>query len=299
MIYRKAFTLLELIFVIVIMGIIGKFGTEFLAQAYKEFIFSNVNNTLQSKSAAAIELISKKLQYRIKDSMIVRSDVNYSNFTTLDDAKGNSWRIYEWIDGDFDGYRGSSSTLPNWSGFIDLNKSTKTKIISPQTNTTATDNLIKLLSYENSDINNSALYFLVPNAQDIRRGYGWDGNLTEIKSQNGAMHPIHTTSEINQFAPDENNFTSITEYYKLAWSAYAIKLSPDGNLTLYYDYQPWEDRGTGEGENYKNDAKKVLLMQDVDTFRFQKIGKVINIQLCIKSDLINGGYALCKEKTIF
>jgi len=39
---RAAFTMIELIFVIVVMGIIGKFGVEFLAQAYKSFIFSSV-----------------------------------------------------------------------------------------------------------------------------------------------------------------------------------------------------------------------------------------------------------------
>ena len=69
---RSAFTMIELIFVIVVMGIIGKFGVEFLAQAYKSFIFSNVNNTLHSKSASAVEFIASRLQYRIKDSLIMR-----------------------------------------------------------------------------------------------------------------------------------------------------------------------------------------------------------------------------------
>ena len=44
---RFAFSMLELIFVIVILGVLSKFGVEFLAQAYNNFIFSKINNTLQ------------------------------------------------------------------------------------------------------------------------------------------------------------------------------------------------------------------------------------------------------------
>ena len=52
--FRNAFTMLELIFVIVIIGILSKFGVEFIAQSYKGFIVSNINNTLQSQSATAV-----------------------------------------------------------------------------------------------------------------------------------------------------------------------------------------------------------------------------------------------------
>ena len=68
--FRNAFTMIELIFVIVIMGILGKFGTEFLIQTYNNFIFTKVNNTLQSNSAQTIEFIASRLQHRIKDSVI-------------------------------------------------------------------------------------------------------------------------------------------------------------------------------------------------------------------------------------
>ena len=63
--------MLELVFVIVVIGIIGKFGLEFIAQAYKHFIFSNINHSLQAKSTTAIEQISSRLRYRIKKSVII------------------------------------------------------------------------------------------------------------------------------------------------------------------------------------------------------------------------------------
>ncbi len=44
-------------------------------------------------------------------------------------------------------------------------------------------------------------------------------------------------------------------------------------------------------------------MENVSTFRFKSVGSVIKIQVCVKSDIIDGnaagGYSLCKEKTIF
>lgn len=73
---RFAFTMLELIFVIVVMGILGTYGVEFLARAYESFIFSKINYDLQSKSGATVEFISKRLEHRIKRS------VRYHNLDT-------------------------------------------------------------------------------------------------------------------------------------------------------------------------------------------------------------------------
>jgi len=114
---HKAFTMIELIFVIVIMGIIGKFGVEFLAQTYKNFIFSSVNNSLQSKSAMAVEFIATRLQYRIKDSLIARVNTG-TNAVGIGSATGSTYTVLEWVAMDIDGYRGS--TTPNWSGIADL-----------------------------------------------------------------------------------------------------------------------------------------------------------------------------------
>ncbi|MBD3825184.1 MAG: protein containing prepilin-type N- cleavage/methylation domain protein, partial [Epsilonproteobacteria bacterium] len=43
---RAAFSMIELVFVIVALGIIGKFGVEFLAQAYNNYVYSSINNQL-------------------------------------------------------------------------------------------------------------------------------------------------------------------------------------------------------------------------------------------------------------
>lgn len=288
---RYAFSMLELVFVIVIMGILGKFGVEFLANAYNTFIFTQVNTTLQSNSTAAVEFIAKRLEHRIKDSIIARkSGGDFDALGSVDTANASSYTILEWVATDRDGFRGDSTPL--WSGIADLNSTSDgTKITSPETNTTAINALIKILSNDNSDLNDAALYF-IGSSSDISTNYGWDANTTTIDTQNGAMHPInYVTGNANEFFPDDTNFTDVSEYYKLAWTANAVVLA-DNNLTFYTDYQPWD------GDSYTDASKQNLLMQNVDTFQFIAVGSIVKIQVCVKTDLVED-YSLCKEKTIY
>jgi hypothetical protein len=299
--------MLELVFVIVIMGIIGKFGVEFLAQAYRSFIFSSVNHQLQANSGSAVEFIAKRLEYRIKDSVIARTGLN-----ALFDAIANvepdptikSYTVLEWVSADSDGFRGT--TNPYWSGVLDVDNgaANATTLVSPETNTTAINALINVLSDGNASVNDAALFFVGAN-NDIN-AYGWNG--VALGDQNLTMHPINAiVGQIDRFAPAVGNFAGqdVYEYYKLAWTANAIVMENYninqyagknmGDLVLYYDYQPWNgdmfyDAGKG--------IKKETLMQNVSTFQFMSIGSIIKIQVCAKSDLIEE-YSLCKEKTVF
>ena len=315
---HNAFTMIELIFVIVIMGIIGKFGVEFLAQSYRDFIFSKINHELQATSAAAVEIIAARLQHRIKDSVIARTAPPPSVPVAIANADGSlaTYTVLEWIGVDEEGFQGNSDTnsipyLPNWSGIIDVdnNLSNSTVLVSPETNTTSTNTMINNLSYGTTTLNDAAIFFPGANSA-TKTDYGWDGNISNINTQNGAMHPIKSNGIPNQFVPATGTFTGIDiyEYYKLAWTAYAIVHEANGTLRLYWNYQPWKDRnGDGKGDQF-NDAgipvKSAVIMENVSTFQFIAIGDIIKIQVCTKSTVIDGindgqGYSLCKEKTIF
>lgn len=287
----SGFTMMELVLVIVVMGLLSKYGVEFMAQAYKGFIFSKINNSLQNKSATAVEFISKRLSYRIKDSVIARK--TDGSFTSIQNASGDTYTILEWVGSDIDNLRGDA--LPNWSGIIDLNAGDATNLHSPDTNTTALNNFINILSNGNTGLADSAIYFIGSNS-DVNSSYGWNG-VAISDQEDAAMHPITYGSSPTDFSSSiADDFTSVDiyEYYKLAWTAYAIELTDDGNLTLYYDYQPWK------GESYTdNGVKSSLIMQNIDTFQFRSIGSLIKIQVCVNSPLTNQEYSICKEKTIF
>jgi len=291
---RTAFSMIELVFVIIIMGILGKFGVSFLFQAYNSFIGSKVNNELQAESESAIEFSASRLQYRIKDSVVIRRDLNDSNVTAIADANDSNYTALEWVGADSDGFRGDK--LPNWSGIIDIDLSDKDKLYSPETNTTKENNLIQALSNNSTDINDSAIYFLGSDS-DIHTGYGWEDQITD---QNRTMHPINSDTNISIFVPASTTtgtFHDVGEQYKLAWSAYALSLedynttTKMGNLYFYYNFQPWN------GIKAK-DGNRTLLMQNVSTFQFTSVGSLLKLQICVKSDL-KENYSLCKEKTIF
>lgn len=282
---KRAFTLIELIFVIVIMGILSKYGIELLFQAYRNFIFSKTNNALQSESEAAVETIAARLMYRIKDSAIARQPlVTYQPVASSTLAEAAT--VLEWIGYDIDGQRGDGTqTAPLWSGVIDLDLSAAAVLNLPQTDTTKMNTLIGALSNGTSAYNDGAFYFIGSDS-DTMDGYGWGA---AIADQTRTMHPITDAGGTNIF-----NFAGVDvyEYYQFAWTAYAVAHEGD-ELALYYNYQPWH------GQAY-TDGTRVLLMSNVDTFRFTGVGSIIKIQVCVNSDLIvDEEYSLCKEKTVF
>ena len=311
---RKAFTMIELIFVIVIMGIIGKFGVEFLAQAYQNFISSSINNRLQSNTTSAVEFISSRLQYRIKASTIARETNGATPpYTLLSDYFTATAPILEWVGADIDGLRGT--TTPHWSGIIDLNStiSHATALRSPGTNTGNLNTHISTVSNGSANINDAAIYFVNPDAIPSAEGWGWDGNGAGFDTQindpanPNQIHPIRSTGTVTDFLPQRGDKTATNtlagveafEFYQLAWSAYAVGIAPadwdgqKGTLRLWYNYQPWQ------GEVY-TDGNSSVIMEDVSSFRFIASGSLVKIQVCVKSDLLaDEEYAICKEKTVF
>jgi prepilin-type N-terminal cleavage/methylation domain-containing protein len=277
---RRAFTMIELVFVIVIMGIIGKFGVEFLARAYESFFITTLQNRLQQQSEAAVTQIAARLQYRIKSSVVMS-------------AGGNK---LEWVGYDIDGWRGhwdstANMNLPNWSGFINIDVSTTPNInflSTPESNTSAISNTIAALSGDKT-ISNAAIFFT---GASNPTSTIWDGNVSDQAGE--LAHPIKA-SGTSGFATDVDNFSDVDvyEFYKLAWSAYTVELNTSSNkLILYYNYQPWN------GDTNSN-ANQSILMENVDSFNYQTIGDLIKVQVCVHGDNIGENISVCKEKTVF
>lgn len=287
---RYAFTMLELLFVIVIMGILGKFGVEFLARAYDNFIFAKINNDLQAKSASTVEFIAKKLEYRIKKSArSINTSSGAINYI-MGGISDPTADVLEWIGTDVENFRGSS--VPLWSGIIDLSSSTGTTLVSPGSDFATLDTNILTLSDGTTGLDDAAVYFL-----DTRLKPSGTDYFGFYSATNQTLHPIQSTAVNNEINASLSG-QEVSEYYQLTWTAYAIRMenydatTKMGDLYLYYNYQPWK------GETYSADGTKVLLAKDINSFRFRSAGSLIKIQVCAKSDLTEE-YALCKEKTVF
>ena len=312
---RAAFTFIELIFVIVIIGILAKYGVEFFAQAYRNYIYQQIASKLQDTSSSALELIAGKLQYRIRDSVIVRdlSNTNWvTNFKALEGKHSTfGYDVLEWIGYDIESFRGNANAQPLWSGIIDKEYAHSTPvpadIYTPGTDTSAINTNIKILSGGRSSINDSAIY-IMSSESDVKSDYGWSG--IPINDQNHAMHPIHvSTAGLDHFASaNAQNFAALNSSlkdarYKLCWSAYAVVFDPiRRRLWLYYDYQPWH------GEKFMQ-GRRVLIMDKVSTFRKRQSFGVIKIQVCTVNEFDDRNVStaraeqenisVCKEKTIY
>jgi len=298
---RAAFTMIELVMVIVVMGIVASIGSDIIVNLYENYIKTRAINRLQTQSELVLNQIAKRLESRVKDSVIARQSgsANFLNYVTLTDAN-DSYQILEWIGKDTESFNGIKN--PGWSGFIDLDNPQSTnpnlKTIGSELNTT--NAIIKALSnnqvslLQGDGLQKPAIIFKgnsIFNLDD----FGWngvDGNYTHKVSYTAGSNDILNFEEANK--P-----TEIFEQYDLAWSAYAIV--PEGNqndfnLTLHYNYQPWEN------ERYdQNTTSKSVLIEHASTFKFTKIGDTIRLKLCIHDNNQSGNYdfAFCKEKVVY
>ncbi|MDY0121677.1 MAG: type II secretion system protein [Sulfurimonas sp.] len=293
---KKGFSMLELIFVIVVIGILSKFGVEFLAQAYRNFIFSNINNRLQAQSEAAVEFIAKRLEHRLKGSEVAREGLAEAATSIKNDTvSGETWTVLEWVGEDVDGLRGDTAAY--WSGILDLDdlSTTNANLVSPGTNS----NLLatNITNLGGTGLADAAISF-VRGTQDIT-GYGWDGTGLVANNAGRSIHPIGANGSVltGNFADVE-----VYEFYKLSWTAYGILHDENDNLWLYYNYQPWN------GDIITTHNTRELIMENVSSFQFRPVDDLLKIQVCVHSDgiidgdattTVSGEYAICKEKTVF
>ncbi len=301
---KKAFTLLELILVVIIMGIIAVIGTDVITNLYEGYMRSYSINRLESQTNTVLNQIVKRLQNRIKDSLIAVKPSGV--YKALDDPSlDNTYTILEWIGVDNEGFKGEYDNtknfyVPGWSALIDINSSqtNKSQVKTPGSALSIADRIINALS--NGEVNLSgasstpALIFKGFDHMD-KSEFGWSGtgdhNFTYNIKRNG--EDILIFSDTAQATATKD----IYERYAVSWSAYAIVPvvtgTNDMNLTLYYNFQPWE------GETYQN-GKSAVLAEHVSSFRFKQVGQTLRVKLCIHDDNRSGfDFAVCKERAIF
>lgn len=282
---RKGFTLLELIFVIVIMGILAKFGTELLYKTYENYVYSNVFNRLQDQSEMAVKLIANRLQYRIKDSTIKRTTFNSAPAIPIGNDTAGGELVVEWMGTDIDGLRGTGR--PEWSGFIDLSDSNATALSTPGS------------GY--GDNTDGAVFFIGSDV-DLNANFGWDNAGTPLATQAAAIHRVKFATNGTRrllLADGTDDFSNavggVYEFYQFTQSAYGVYLDTGTNkLYFYHDYEPWAGQSMADGEHE-------LIMENVKSFDFTALGDILIVQVCVSDMGVTGvgEYAICKEKVVF
>lgn len=304
---RKAFSLLELIFVITILGIVASIGSSIVVKVYESYIMQRSIHNASIKTELAINQLANRLIYRIDTSVVARRPGNLNNAIPIDivpldnlqPAQANTHTILEWIGYDNDGF--STQNPPAWSGFTDLAASNFAQIRTTGSNLNAE---IPILQNLFLNMQNPALIFAT---NDFRNTIAYNAGCLYNTLGNGCIFPVNVN------APTRLNFTAVgnrvagdmiySEFYKLAASAYAVVPMPQGagnrtvnntevwDLILHFDYQPWE------GENYLNGIRSMLL-HNVSVFRFTQEQNSVRIKLCTIETIGATDISICKEKAV-
>jgi prepilin-type N-terminal cleavage/methylation domain-containing protein len=304
---KKAFTMLELIFVIIILGIVASIGSELIVKVYESHIIQKTTHKASIKSELAINQIANRLLYRIDKSLLARipgqlgtaspTDVYPVNQVPLSDV--NNYIALEWIALENDGL--TQTNQPAWSGFADLASSTYSSVIttgSTLTNeTTILNNLAGGTTSATTD--RPAIIF---NTDRYRNSINYDPLCMYVN--NGCIFPVAIGTDTNlTFAAGGDRVAGdmvYSEFYTLTASAYAIV--PENNTTvngvttwdlvLYSNYQPWL------GENYTNGNSSVLA-RNVSVFRFKQEVNSVRVKLCTVARLNETDQiSTCKEKAV-
>lgn len=293
---RPAFTLLELVVVIVVFGIVASIGADIISSMYKNYLRTRTINRLQAQTEITLEQIAKRLQYRVKESVIVRQQNGILLPLSSDDVN-ETHTILEWIGYSNESLRGT--TVPLWTGLIDFddpntNKGAKT-LVSPGSNFTSTGALMNVLTNGDVDLTAGKEAALIFKRPSNPAEFGWrDDNNTD--GSNALKVRVGTNQDeldINSTLPDD-----IYEHYYLAHTAYALEPvgnTNDFNLTLRYNYQPWL------GQFYTAGSEAVMA-QNVRLFRFRQDANLIRLKLCLHDNNQTGVgdfIVTCKEKVVF
>ena len=304
---KRAFTLLELIIVIVILGIIAMMSFNAIMNIYSNYFQTRTVNELETQTEIALEQISKRLEHRIKPSVIARK--HSGGFLPLNDSRVNlnsGYEILEFIPYAYEIFNDvpSGNKAGRYSGYADLTKSSPaTGLISPGSNfsTEVVETIKDLTCKENAsgcvdfkDKDGGVVAIFSDVYYDVQNSFGYKGILNLDIAKVGVKSIDGDTLEISGFANKQ-----ISEQYHLAYTANAIvpKQSADPkdtangfDLNLYYDYRPWM------GQGYKN-GEKATLAKNVTRFVFIEKNGVIVLKLCMRAK--NSEITICKSKAVY
>ena len=320
---KRAFTLLELVVVIVVLGIIAMMSFNAIMNIYSNYFQTRTVNELETQTEIALEQISKRLEHRIKPSVIARK--TDGAFLALNDSGVNlnaEYEILEFIPYAYEIFNDVISLDANdhvieqggkagrYSGYADLAKSSPaTGLISPGSNfTTGVVETIKDLTCR-EDTNATCVDFAKKDGgvvaifsdvyYNVQSSFGYSNGTVPVSldiAKVGVKSTDGDTLEISGFSGKQ-----ISEQYHLAYTANAIvpeqsadpKDTANGvfDLNLYYDYRPWMR------EKYKPNGEKATLAKNVTRFVFTEKNGVIVLKLCMRAK--NSEITICKSKAVY
>jgi len=334
---KRAFTLLELIVVLVILGILATIATEILLKVYKNYAFTKATNSLAYKTDLVLNTIASKLETRIPNTVIA-SECNISNneckdgnvkgFVSISDinaSNASKYPVIEWINKDIYSKRGEwnlslKRVTPGWAGFVDLNKTIINNpnggdynITIPYSDINVTSDILtayfdswglNINTADPNDVYNKKYATLIFSGADgrgdfidINQSYGWYS--TPAKNVYEII-PI-TKDVIRVKEINHSNQATVYEGFYISNGAFAIVpvYSADTND---FNLTLKQNYFPWNDQNY-TDANTSLLATHVTQFKFKEQNGLLRLYLCIQDPSIkindNENLTVCKERIVF
>ncbi|PHM18117.1 MAG: hypothetical protein CJD30_02755 [Sulfuricurvum sp. PD_MW2] len=302
--HNKAFTMIEVLFVIVILGIVGGLALEAVRQYYNGIYQTGEYTKRVAEADHMLEQISKYFENGVSSS-IIRLDENdatgcYGIPTNTDTDKDYT---IAFIAVDTDGQRGywnsgANRLLPAWSSDV---TSIGNRLISLDSNFTALNSMSPLV-----DVNNPTAIF---RSEGIAEGtnectrFGW-------ANASNTNDVYRTVAQIN----GDHNLTlngvlNINGNAKRAYvmrTAYAFR-AKNGEFNMYSGFQPWNN------ERYSSFTPHLLgnkvthftiLYDSSNTKMNSNVGNIYTLKICMEgldenlSDSSISTNQICRERMV-
>jgi len=315
---KRAFTLIEAIYVIVILSFILIGGFQIINKIYERNYIVKTTTKFEFNTQTLLDQISGIIYYRVPLSVIGYNQ-NTNNFKYIGEIEEDEeYPILEWI-----GYLNEAMVDMNLSGFVDLYESEKPIIKAIDFNSAFINNILK--NKFKSDQNLTTLSAIIFAGSfdrgeesalvDYNNSFGWHQNEAKL---------VYKIYEYNQSGNDcnltlkESNGSNIVsaniyEKFYLIDSAYAIALKKDLNLSkwncnissnnfkdndllLFYNYRPWKSETfCGDG----GDGNVTLISSNIKSFKVKKVNSHLEIKISMFKSRGDINITISKQKVAF
>lgn len=300
---KKAFTLVELLFVMVVLAIIAGVGTDILRSLFDNYAVTAQIHRLESVANNAADMIATRLEKRVPQTTAIETGADYQPLSAINEQSGKLVffrKAYE-LERNFISAKKGGVSAPRTSGFIsELETTTKrdsgklvdeVKFVSKETDLTG----LNLNDYELFFSNDSSLLYENKSNHFERYysgkksfAYKCDGGKLEFKE--GEDKFILTRSDC-QASDGAISPSMAALIHKFSLSKEIDKIYLDNDKNLYLDTC-----------DIKGACKKSLLATGVSTFRFSALGSDPNIastivfKLCLVEN--DGKAEACQSRIV-
>ena len=274
---KKAFTLVELLFVMVVLAIIAGVGTDILRSLFDNYAVTAQIHRLESVANNAADMIATRLEKRVPQTTAIETGADYQPLSAINAQSGKLVffrKAYELERNFISKKAGATENSARISGFINDLKTTTTGDKGNFTDTVEFTSIdaadLKLDEYELFFSNDSSLLYENKDAPFDRYYKNNDKKSFAYKCANGKLEFQNSKFTLTRSGCPASTSTIIRP--SMAALIHKYYLSKEIDKIYLEDNNLYLDTC-----DIKGACKKSLLAPSVSTFRFSALGSDPNI----------------------